>query len=548
MFYEKKCPDQKGSVRHLDFLHEKIDTNRLSFFCEHRSFLRREDVILHILNIVFMVKGLMLEDRLTSSLTFDDVLLVPGYSEVLPSECNLQTRLSRNLTLNIPLISAAMDTVTESPAAIAIGQEGGIGIIHKNMSIEEQARHVEQVKRYESGMITNPITVAPEQPLNDAVELMDEHRISGVPVTQGSELVGILTNRDLRFETNFDQKVEDVMTKGRDNLVTVSPGIALDDAKKLLHQNRIEKLLVVSDNYDLVGLITTKDIEKSRQYPNANKDEAGQLRVGAAVGVTDEQLPRVEALINAGVDVVIIDTAHGHSIRVIESISRLRSNYPDLEIIAGNIATGEAAEALIKAGVDAVKVGIGPGSICTTRVVSGIGVPQMTAIDSVLPVAQKYDIPLISDGGIKYSGDLVKALACGAHSAMLGSALAGTTESPGSVILYQGRRYKLYRGMGSIGAMKDGSKDRYFQSDVSEMKLVPEGIEGRVPYKGPLAETLHQFIGGLRAGMGYTGCQTIEELRTKPRFVKITNAGLKESHVHDVFITEEAPNYPSSTT
>lgn len=489
----------------------------------------------------------MLIDRLNESLTFDDVLLVPGHSEVLPHQCDLKTRLSRNLKLNIPFISAAMDTVTEAQTAIAISQEGGIGIIHKNMTIEHQARNVEEVKRFESGMITDPITVSPEQPVRVAMELMQQHHISGVPVTKGPELVGILTNRDLRFETNFEQKVEDVMTKGRDRLVTVSPGIDLAEAKLLLHKHRIEKLLVVSENYELVGLITIKDIEKSKQNPNANKDEAGRLRTGAAVGVSEDQLPRVEALIQAGVDVVVVDTAHGHSKGVIDSVARLRSHFPKLEIIAGNIATAEGAEALIKAGVDAVKVGIGPGSICTTRVVAGIGVPQMTAIDNVLPIVQKYDVPMISDGGIKYSGDVVKALACGAHSVMIGSAFAGTSESPGTVILYQGRRYKMYRGMGSIGAMKKGSKDRYFQDEVEEMKLVPEGIEGRVPYKGHLSETLHQFMGGLRAGMGYTGCATIEELRFKPRFVKITNAGLKESHVHDVFITEEAPNYPASS-
>ncbi len=487
----------------------------------------------------------MLKQRMDTSLTFDDILLVPAYSEILPAQCAIQTRLSRNLTLNIPLISAAMDTVTEYQTAIAMAQEGGIGMIHKNMTIAEQARHVEQVKRSESGMITDPITVSPEQPVRNAMELMQTHHISGVPVTQGKELVGILTNRDLRFETNFDQQVEEVMTKGRDKLVTVPLGIDLEGAKKLLHQHRIEKLLVVSENYELKGLITIKDIEKSKQYPHANKDEAGRLRVGAAVGVSADLSERVEALIQAEVDVVVVDTAHGHSKGVLDSITLLRATFPNLEIIGGNIATAEAAQALIKAGVDAIKVGVGPGSICTTRIVSGIGVPQITAIDNVLPIAQKYDIPMISDGGIKFSGDVVKALACGAHSVMIGSALAGTSETPGSVILYQGRRYKMYRGMGSLGAMKEGSKDRYFQNEVEDMKLVPEGIEGRVPYKGPLSETLHQFIGGLRSGMGYTGSHTIEELRTKPRFVKITNAGLRESHVHDVFITEEAPNYPS---
>ena len=487
----------------------------------------------------------MLKERMDSSLTFDDILLIPDYSDVLPHHCSIQTRLTRNLGLNIPLVSAAMDTVTEFHTAIAIAQEGGIGTIHKNMSIAEQARHVEKVKRSESGMITDPITVSPEQPVRDAMELMQQEHISGVPVTQGKELVGILTNRDLRFETNFEQQIAAVMTKGRDKLITVSPNIDLEEAKKLLHYHRIEKLLVVSNSYELVALITIKDIEKSRQYPNANKDGAGRLRVGAAIGVSRDLPERVEALIQAGVDVVIFDTAHGHSKDVLENISLLRTTFPDLELIGGNVATAEAAQALIKTGVDAVKVGVGPGSICTTRMIAGVGIPQITAIDQVRSVTDRYDIPLISDGGIKYSGDVVKALACGAHSVMLGNALAGTTETPGTVILYQGRRYKMYRGMGSTGAMKEGSKDRYFQNAVEDMKLVPEGIEGRVPYKGPLAETLHQFIGGLRAGMGYTGCRTIEELRTKPRFVKLTNAGLKESHVHDVFITEEAPNYPA---
>ena len=491
-------------------------------------------------------KNPMLQERMDSSLTFDDILLIPEYSDVLPHQCSIQTRLSRNLTLNIPLVSAAMDTVTEFQTAISMAQEGGIGTIHKNMSISEQANHVEKVKRSESGMITDPITVSPEQPVRDAMELMQQHQISGVPVTQGKELVGILTNRDLRFETNFEQQVAAVMTRGRDKLITVSLGIDPEEAKKLLHRNRIEKLLVVSSDYELVGLITIKDIEKSRQYPNANKDEAGRLRVAAAIGVSRDMLNRVEALIRAGADVVVFDTAHGHSKNVLENISLLRVTFPDLELIGGNVATAEAAQALIKVGVDAVKVGIGPGSICTTRMIAGIGTPQITAIDKVRSVTDRYDIPLISDGGIRYSGDVVKALACGAHSVMLGNALAGTSETPGSVILYQGRRYKMYRGMGSTGAMKEGSKDRYFQNAVEDMKLVPEGIEGRVPYIGPLAETLHQFIGGLRAGMGYTGCRTIEELRSKPRFVKLTNSGVKESHVHDVFITEEAPNYPTT--
>ncbi|MBF0349505.1 MAG: IMP dehydrogenase [SAR324 cluster bacterium] len=482
------------------------------------------------------------------SLTFDDVLLTPALSEILPSQVSVKTQLSRNLWLNIPMVSAAMDTVTEYQTAICMAQEGGLGIIHKNMSVNEQMQHVDRVKRSESGMISDPITVSPDQNLRDALQLMEEYHISGVPVTRGRELVGILTNRDLRFETNFDQKVENVMTKGRDKLVTVSPGIDLEDAKKLLHQYRIEKLLVVSDQYELVGLITIKDIEKSRKYPHACKDDQGRLRVGAAVGVSNDQMERVNGLMQAGVDVIVVDTAHGHSRGVIESVRQLRSTFPSLEIIAGNVATGEGTQALIDAGVDAVKVGIGPGSICTTRVVAGVGVPQVTAIMNAVQVAHKAGIPVIADGGIKYSGDMVKAIAAGAHSVMIGSLFAGTSETPGQVILYHGRRYKLYRGMGSLGAMKEGSKDRYFQQHIEEeMKLVPEGIEGRVPYKGPLAETLYQFVGGLRAGMGYTGCSTIEELRTKTQFVKITSAGLRESHVHDVYITEEAPNYPSTT-
>ena len=486
----------------------------------------------------------MFNDRIEESLTFDDILLIPAFSEVLPNQVSVASRFSRNITLNLPLVSAAMDTVTEFETAVCMAQEGGLGIIHKNLTIQEQALHVERVKRSESGMITDPITISPDEPVSRALELMQTYRISGVPVTRGKELVGILTNRDLRFETNFTQKVGDVMTKGRDKLVTVAHGVDLEQAKKHLHEHRIEKLLVVDDSYNLVGLITIKDIEKSRKYPNSNKDDRGRLRVGAAVGTSSDQLERAQALVNAGVDVIVVDTAHGHSKGVIDSVARLRCDFPDLELVAGNIATGEAAEALIKAGVDGVKVGIGPGSICTTRIVAGVGVPQITAINKVLPICEKNGIPLISDGGVKFSGNMVKALAVGAHCAMVGSALAGTSETPGQVILYQGRRYKLYRGMGSLGAMKDGSKDRYFQSDVEEMKLVPEGIEGRVPYKGPLSETIHQFIGGLRSGMGYTGSANIHELRTKTRFVKITAAGLKESHVHDVFITEEAPNYP----
>lgn len=488
----------------------------------------------------------MLQNRITEGLTFDDVLLAPAHSSVLPQDVSVQSRLTRHLNCNVPLLSAAMDTVTECQVAISMAQEGGLGVIHKNMSVAEQGAQVDRVKRSESGMITDPITVEPEQPLRDALQLMERYRISGVPVTRGDELVGILTNRDLRFETNFDQKVGAVMTSGRERLVTVSPGIDLEEAKKLLHAHRIEKLLVVSDDYDLLGLITIKDIEKSRKYPHANKDERGRLRVGAAVGTGRDLLERTDELVRKGVDLVVLDTAHGHSEGVLKSVRELRGHFPQLEIVGGNVATAGGCEALIKAGVDGVKVGIGPGSICTTRVVAGIGVPQITAISEAASVARRYGIPIIADGGIKYSGDIVKALAAGADTVMIGSLFAGTAETPGQVILYQGRRYKLYRGMGSLGAMKEGSKDRYFQSEIEESKLVPEGIEGRVPYKGPLAEMVYQFVGGLRSGMGYTGCRTIAELQEQTQFVRITMAGLRESHVHDVLITEEAPNYPIS--
>ena len=487
----------------------------------------------------------MLKDRIEESYTFDDVLLLPGHSKVLPSEVSVKSRITQSLGCNIPLISAAMDTVTEHQTAICMAQEGGIGIVHKNMTAEDQATQVKMVKRSESGMISDPITVEPEEPLQNALDLMEQYRISGVPVTKGRELVGILTNRDLRFETNFEQPVSALMTKGRERLITVATGIEMEEAKHLLHKHRIEKLLVVSDDYELVGLITIKDIEKARKFPDSNKDDQGRLRVGAALGTSADLLSRAETLINGGVDVVVLDTAHGHSQGVIDSIIKLRSTFHELQIIGGNIATGEAAEALVKAGANAVKVGIGPGSICTTRMVAGIGVPQMTAIDKVSHALQKSDIPVIADGGIKYSGDIVKAISAGAHTVMIGSLFAGTAESPGQVVLYQGRRYKIYRGMGSLGAMKEGSKDRYFQSHIEEdVKFVPEGIEGRVPYKGHLSESIYQFVGGLRAGMGYTGTETIDELRSKPRFVKITSAGLRESHAHDIFITEEAPNYP----
>jgi IMP dehydrogenase len=486
----------------------------------------------------------MLTERLEQGLTFDDVLLVPARSEVHPQEVDLKTRLTRRITLNIPLISAAMDTVTEFRTAICMAQEGGIGIIHKNLSIEEQVTQVDLVKRSESGMITNPITIEPDAKVSAALALMEKYRISGVPVTQGRKLAGILTNRDLRFETNFERPVRDLMTQGRERLVTVKPGIGLEASKALLHEHRIEKLLVVNDQYELVGLITVKDIEKARKYPNACKDGQGRLRVGAAVGVTGDFLARAEALLRSGADAIVVDTAHAHSERVLVTIRALREEFPDAEFIGGNIVTGEAAEALIRAGVDAVKVGIGPGSICTTRVVAGVGVPQLTAIHEVQSAAAKHDVPIISDGGIKYSGDIVKALAAGAESVMLGNLFAGTDESPGQVILYQGRRYKIYRGMGSLGAMKAGSADRYFQDTVEDMKLVPEGVEGRVPYRGPLVESIFQYMGGLRAGMGYVGAPDVKALRTQTRFMKISLAGLRESHVHDVMVTEESPNYP----
>jgi IMP dehydrogenase len=476
-------------------------------------------------------------------LTFDDLLLLPAKSALVPSKVSTETRLTRDIYLNIPIVSAAMDTVTESKSAISMAQEGGIGIIHKNMPPMEQAQQVDKVKRSESGMITDPISLKPGDTVQDALDLMEQYRISGFPVVEGKTLVGILTNRDLRFETRFDQPVEDVMTKGRDKLVTVAEGITLEEAKHILHKHRIEKLLRVNDDYELTGLITIKDIEKARKYPKASKDSAGRLLAGAAVGIGNDAIERAEELIGVGVDVIVVDTAHGHSTNVIKAIKEIRKKFPDLQLVGGNIATAAATEELIEAGVDAVKVGIGPGSICTTRIISGIGVPQMTAIFNCAAVADKYGIPVIADGGVKHSGDLVKAIAGGASCVMLGSMLAGMDESPGEMILFQGRRYKQYRGMGSIGAMKDGSKDRYFQENTIDMKLVPEGIEGRVSYKGALAETIYQMVGGLRSGMGYTGSANIEELRHKSKFVKISNAGLKESHVHDVYITEEAPNY-----
>lgn len=480
--------------------------------------------------------------NIKEGLTFDDILLIPQESSVLPYETDLTTYLTKNIKLNIPIMSAAMDSVTESDMAIAMARQGGIGIIHKNLSIEAQANEVNIVKKSESGMISNPVTIHPEQNLHEVLEIMAKYKISGLPVTVDNKLVGILTNRDLRFEVNLDLKVKDIMTK--DNLITAQEGISIESAKSLLHKYRIEKLPILSSSGDLVGLITIKDIKKAIEYPNSAKDDKGRLRVGAAIGPSGDKLERLEALIRAGVDVVTIDTAHGHSKNVIEAVREIKNCFPNIELIAGNIATAEACEALIKAGADAVKVGIGPGSICTTRIVTGIGVPQLTAISDAVSVAQKRDIPVIADGGIKYSGDMVKALAFGADVVMLGSLLAGVEESPGETILYQGRTYKMYRGMGSIGAMKCGSKDRYFQSNVeNENKFVPEGIEGRVPYRGSLASNIYQMIGGIKSGMGYTGASTIAELQKRAKFVKISSSGLKESHVHDVIITKEAPNY-----
>ncbi|MDB4470856.1 IMP dehydrogenase [Deltaproteobacteria bacterium] len=484
----------------------------------------------------------MQDSDIPVGLTFDDVLLVPAHSQVLPKEVDLTTHLTASIKLNIPLLSAAMDTVTESRSAICMAREGGLGIVHKNMTPTEQATEVDQVKKSESGMIVDPITMDPDQKIYEALAVMKKYRISGVPVTKNGQLVGIMTNRDLRFETNLDQSISNVMTK--DALVTVPPGTTLEEAKFHLHKHRIEKLLVVDDDFALKGLITIKDIEKVRKYPNACKDELGRLRVGAAVGVGADLEERTEALVGAGVDILVVDTAHGHSQGVIDAIARMRKQYPALQLMAGNIATGSAAKALIDAGVDAVKVGIGPGSICTTRVVAGVGVPQITAIREVAKITHAANIPLIADGGIKFSGDLPKAIAAGADIIMIGSLFAGTEESPGDTILYQGRTYKSYRGMGSLGAMKQGSKDRYFQAEVdTDTKLVPEGIEGRVPFRGPLSDNIHQLMGGLRSGMGYTGCRTIKDLQQNGQFVRITNAGLRESHVHDVTITQEAPNY-----
>ena len=483
----------------------------------------------------------MLDDHVKETLTFDDLLLVPCESNILPKDADTSTLLTNNIMLNIPIVSAAMDTVTESQTAICLAQEGGIGIIHRNMSIEKQILEVDKVKKSESGMIVDPITIEPEQKVHEALELMHRYSISGVPVVKNRKLVGILTNRDLRFETNLDQSVSSVMTK--DKLVTVSANITLDESKKLLHEHRIEKLLVVDNEYILKGMITIKDIEKIKKYPSACKDSLGRLRVGGAVGIIDREA-RVDALLAAGVDVIAIDTSHGHSKGVLDAIKDTKLNFPKCELIAGNIATEEGAKALIEAGVNAIKVGVGPGSICTTRIIAGVGVPQMSAIRNATKIAAQYNIPIISDGGIKYSGDVVKAIAAGAHTVMIGSLFAGTEESPGETILFQGRSYKVYRGMGSLEAMKMGSMDRYYHDDIeSSLKAVPEGIEGRVPFRGSLSASISQLIGGLKVGMGYVGCRTIKELIEKTRFIRITSAGLRESHVHDVIITKEAPNY-----
>jgi IMP dehydrogenase len=484
----------------------------------------------------------MLKGRLREGVTFDDVLLIPAKSEVLPSQVDVSTFLTPHIRMSMPLISAAMDTVTESRLAIALAQEGGVGIVHRNMSIDHQVAEVDKVKRSESGMIVDPITMGPDQSVRGALEIMEKYRISGIPITQNGRLVGILTNRDLRFETNVQKRVSELMTK--DHLVTVPEGTTLDDAKERLHRHRIEKLPVVDEQGRLQGLITIKDIEKRRKYPQACKDQLGRLVVGAAVGVSAETDKRVKRLVQAGVDVLVVDTAHGHALSVLKTVEKIKKDHPNTALIGGNVATAEATVDLINAGCDAVKVGIGPSSICTTRVVAGIGVPQLTAVADCAEVADKYSIPVIADGGIRYSGDITKALAAGARSVMIGSIFAGTDESPGEKVLYQGRAYKAYRGMGSLGAMQEGSGDRYFQnSSDGPGKLVPEGVEGLMPFKGSLSSLVHQLVGGLRAGMGYCGCANIEELRSESRFIKISPAALRESHVHDVLVTKEAPNY-----
>jgi len=476
------------------------------------------------------------------ALTFDDVLLLPAHSIVLPRDVSLSSQLTRDIELKIPLLSAAMDTVTEARLAITLAQEGGIGIIHKNLTAEEQAAEVQKVKKFESGVIKDPISVAPGTTIRDVIELTSANNISGVPVLDGDDLVGLVTSRDRRFETNLDNPVSSVMTP-KEKLVTVKEGASKEEVIALLHKHRIERVLVVDDDFRLRGMIAVKDIQKSRDFPNACKDAQGRLRVGAAVGTGHDSDARIEAVVNAEVDFVVVDTAHGHSQGVLDRVRWVKKHYPDVQVIGGNIATAAAARALVDAGADAVKVGIGPGSICTTRIVAGIGVPQITAVANVADELRKDGIPLIADGGIRYSGDIAKALAAGAHSVMIGSMLAGTEEAPGEVELFKGRSYKAYRGMGSLGAMKQGSSDRYFQEGGEQDKLVPEGIEGRVPYKGTMLTILHQLMGGVRASMGYTGCASIEEMRTKPEFIRVTGAGMKESHVHDVSITKEAPNY-----
>jgi IMP dehydrogenase len=483
----------------------------------------------------------MRESKFREALTFEDVLLVPQKSEVLPSQVDISTSLTRNIRLNIPIVSAGMDTVTESQLAIAIAQLGGIGVVHRNLSAEAQAEEVDKVKRSEAGMIVDPITMGPERPIRDALALMEKYRISGVPVTVDGKLVGILTNRDLRFETRMDLPISEVMTK--EDLITVPVGTTLDEARKLLHEHRVEKLLVVDEHYQLKGLITVKDIQKAVKYPYSAKDDLGRLRCGAAIGVGPEALDRAKRLIDASVDVIVVDTAHGHSRGVLDTVEELRSLVSKTDIVAGNVGTAQATEDLIRAGADAVKVGMGPGSICTTRIISGTGMPQLTAVLDCVEVAGKHDVPVIADGGVRFSGDVVKAIAAGAGAVMIGSLFAGTAESPGETILFQGRTFKSYRGMGSLGAMSDTTKDRYAQQDVDESKLVPEGIEGRVPYKGALSGVVDQLVGGLRSGMGYCGARNIAGLQEKAEFVRVTAAGHRESHVHDVIITKEAPNY-----
>jgi IMP dehydrogenase len=477
------------------------------------------------------------------ALTFDDVLLIPSYSDVLPKDTSLATKLSRNINLNIPLVSAAMDTVTEARLAIAIAQEGGIGIVHKNLTAAQQAAEVSKVKRHESGVLRDPITITPDMTVRQVIEITQLHKFSGLPVLEGKKVVGIVTNRDLRFEQRLDLPVRNIMTP-REKLVTVKEGASLDEAKALMHQFRLERVLVINDDFELRGLITVKDIQKSTEHPNASKDDQGKLRVGAAVGVGDGTEERVAALVAVGADVIVVDTAHGHSKGVIDRVRWVKQNFPSVEVIGGNIATGDAALALLEAGADGVKVGIGPGSICTTRIVAGVGVPQISAIANVAAALKGTGVPLIADGGIRYSGDIAKALAAGAHSVMMGGKFAGTEEAPGEVVLFQGRSYKAYRGMGSLGAMTDGSADRYFQDPANNAdKLVPEGIEGRVPYKGSVLAIIYQLVGGVKSSMGYCGCRNIEEMHNNAQFVEITSAGIRESHVHDVQITKEAPNY-----